>query len=145
MMSKTLEARGRVVEVRDGVAEVRLPVASGCQSCRAQAVCGSGREKSVHVAAASGLAVGDNVSLQVGETSFSLGAVIGYLLPALTLLLGAALFSFAGDAAAVLGATIGLVSGILLVRFLDRRFLADRLQPVATVTCSPPSLPGENP
>lgn len=145
MMPGMLEARGRVVEVRDGTAEVRLAVASSCHGCRAQGVCGSGREQSVRIAAAGGLAVGDVVSLALGEAQFSLGVAIGYLMPALTLLLGAALLSFAGDTAAALGAAVGLAVGILLVRLLSRRLLADRLRPVATITCQPQSLPGEHP
>jgi hypothetical protein len=64
MMPQTLEARGRVVEVRDGIAEVRLPVAVELPELPGTGVCGSGREQSVHVAAASGLAVGDVVSLR---------------------------------------------------------------------------------
>ena len=140
-----LEARGRVVEVRDGTAEVRLAVASSCHGCRAQGVCSSGREQSVRIAAADGVAVGDVVSLALGEAQFSLGVAIGYLLPALTLLLGAVLLSFAGDTAAALGAAVGLAVGILLVRLLSRRLLADRLRPAATITCQPQSLPGEHP
>jgi positive regulator of sigma E activity len=141
-----LEARGRVVEVRDGTAEVRLAVASSCHGCRAQGVCSSGSEQSVRIAAADdGLAVGDVVSLALGEAQFSLGVAIGYLLPALTLLLGAVLLSFAGDTAAAFGAAVGLAVGILLVRLLSRRLLADRLRPVATITCQPQSLPGEPP
>ncbi len=143
MMPGMLKARGRVIEVRDGTAELRLTTTSSCHGCRAQAVCGSGREQSVRIAAPADLAVGDVVSLQLGEAQFSLGVAIGYLLPALTLLLGAILLSFAGDAAAVVGAAIGLAIGILLVRLLARRRLADQLQPVPT--CLPNSLPGENP
>jgi positive regulator of sigma E activity len=145
MMPGRLEARGRVVEVRDGMAEVRLAVASSCHGCRAQGVCSSGREQSVCIAAADGLAVGDVVSLALGEAQFSLGVAIGYLMPALTLLLGAVLLSFAGDTAAALGAVAGLAVGILLVRLLSRRLLADRLRPVATINCQPQSLPGEHP
>ncbi len=145
MMPGMLEARGRVVEVRDGTAEVRLAVASSCHGCRAQGVCGSGREQSVRIAAAGGLAVGDVVSLALGKAQFSLGIAIGYLMPALTLLLGAALLSFAGDTPAALGAAVGLAVGILLVRLLSRRLLADRLRPAATITCQPQSLPGEHP
>jgi positive regulator of sigma E activity len=143
MMSGRLEARGRVIEIRDGAAELRLASTSSCRGCRAQGVCGSGREQSVRIAAPAGLAVGDVVSLQLGEAQFSLGVAIGYLLPAVTLLLGAVLLSFAGDAAAVFGAALGLAIGLLLVRLFARRRLADQLQPVTT--CLPNSFPGENP
>lgn len=70
---------------------------------------------------------------------------IGYLLPVVTLLLGAALFSFAGDAAAALGAALGLTTGLFLVRLLHRRLLAGNLQPTVSVTCSSQSFPGESP
>lgn len=145
MMPGTLEARGRVVDVRGDVAEVRIAVASSCHGCRARAVCGSGAERSVRITAPANAVVGDPVVIKLEQTNFTLGMAIGYLLPAVTLLLGAALFSFAGDAAAALGAAIGLTTGLFLVRLLHRRLLADRVQPAASVTCSSQSFPGESP
>ena len=85
------------------------------------------------------------VVLKLEQTNFTLGMAIGYLLPAVTLLLGAALLSFAGDAAAALGAAIGLTTGLFLVRLLHRRLFADRVQPAASVTCPSQSFPGESP
>jgi hypothetical protein len=55
---------------------------------------------------------------------------IGYLLPALTLLLGAA---------------VGLSAGLFLVPLLHRRLLANRLPPAASVPCPSQSFPGESP
>ena len=53
-----------------------------------------------------------------------IGAVLGYLLPALGLLLGAVIATvlFSGDLPAVLGAVLGLVTGLIVVRLASKRF-----------------------
>ncbi|HMW56317.1 MAG: SoxR reducing system RseC family protein [Candidatus Accumulibacter phosphatis] len=145
MTAGPLQARGRVVGVHGDVAEVRIDAASGCHACRARAVCGHGSEQSLRVTALADMAVGDPVLLELDQANFALAMAIGYLLPVVTLLLGAALFSFAGDAAAALGAALGLTTGLFLVRLLHRRLLAGNLQPTVSVTCSSQSFPGESP
>ena len=53
-----------------------------------------------------------HVTLSLSETSIALAAVLGYLVPAIGLLLGAVIAAglFAGDLPAVWGAVLGLVA-----------------------------------
>ena len=67
-MPGTLEARGRVVDVRGDVAEVRIAGASSCHGCRARAVCGSGAERSVRITAPANAVVGDPVVIKLEQT-----------------------------------------------------------------------------
>jgi len=144
-MADPLEARGRVVALHGDVADVRMAVASSCQGCRARAVCTDGGGQLIRIVAPPNASVDDPVLLELDQANFALGVAIGYLLPALMLLLGAAVSSFAGDAAAAPGAAIGLATGLLLVRLLHRRLLAERLQPTASVTCPSQPVSGERP
>lgn len=144
-MAGPLQARGRVIEVQGDVAAIRTATASSCHGCRARALCTDGGEQVVRIVAPANTSVGDPVLLELDQANFALGVAIGYLLPALTLLLGAAVSSLAGDTAAALGAAVGLSIGLVLVRLLHRRLLADRLQPTASVTCPSQSVSGESP
>ena len=145
MIAGPLQARGRVIEVHGDEANVRIAAASSCQGCRARALCTDGGEQVIRIAAPANTSVDDPVLLELDQANFALGVAIGYLLPALTLLLGAAVASLAGDTAAALGAAVGLSTGLLLVRLLHRRLLADRLQPTASLTCPSQSVSGEKP
>lgn len=144
-MADPLEARGRVVALHGDAADVRMDLASSCQGCRARAVCTDNGGHLIRIVAPPNASVGDPVLLELDQANFALGVAIGYLLPALMLLLGAAVSSFAGDAATAFGAAIGLASGLLLVRLLHRRLLADRLQPTASVTHPSQPVSGERP
>lgn len=132
--------QGRVVAVRDGVAEVQLAVKSACGACGAKSVCASGHERTVSLSAPEGVAPGDTLELAVPESRLNLGALVGYLLPAVATLGGALLLAPGGDEFAVLGAGAGLALGLWLVRRLGGRLLAPRLSP-----CSTPSTQGETP
>ncbi len=145
MIAGPMQARGRVIETHGDVADVRVAVAPSCHGCRARAVCADRGGQVIRIVAPANTAVGDPVLLELDQANFALGAAIGYLLPALTLLLGAAVSSLAGDTAAPLGAAIGLSTGLLLVRLLHRRLLADRLQPTASLPCPSQSVSGEKP
>ncbi len=132
--------QGRVIAVREGVAEVQLTAKSACGSCGAKAVCGSGSAHTVNLPAPEGVGPGDTLDLAVPEARLNAGAVVGYLLPATTTLLGAVLLSSGGDDIASIGAFIGLVGGL----FLTRRFGAGLLLPSLS-TCSPHTIQGETP
>jgi len=145
VIASPLQARGRVIEVRGDVAAIRIAVASSCHGCRARAFCADGGGQVIRIVAPANTSVGDPVLLELDQANFALGVAIGYLLPVLTLLLGAAVSSLAGDAAAAVGAAVGLTSGLWLVQPLHHRLLADRLQPTASLTCPSQSVSGDNP
>jgi positive regulator of sigma E activity len=112
---------GRVINIVGAMAQVRVEPASACSSCRTKGSCASGQSRFVWVEAPEGTKSGDALKISMPERAFNTAALIGYLLPAVTTLIGAGLTSVAGDAAAVLGATAGLGLGLVLVRILGRR------------------------
>lgn len=121
MMARMLHAAARVLSLQDGMALVRLEAAAACGSCGAQAACGSGRERLVDVAVPPDISAGDRVSLQLPETDLNRSALLAYLLPAATMLLGALLLAAGGDTPAALGAALGLGLGLVCLRIFGRR------------------------
>lgn len=91
--------QGVVLAVDSGRARIAVDT-GGCASCGHGGSCGIGRLAAarrrtvVEVAATGAWRPGTRVSLQLDEAQLALGAVLGYLLPALGLLAGA----LAGDA-----------------------------------------------
>lgn len=143
---------GRVVAVEAQAVWVETIRQSTCQSCSAQKACGHGllsklqSGRHVHIRALPGryslgdFAIGDQVRIAVPERVVVQGALLVYLLPLLTLLLGAygaerlALYqavSLSADLVAFLGAACGFGLGLVLVKTLSWRQRHDRaLQPV---------------
>lgn len=77
-----------------------------------------------------GVAPGDKVLVAVPEKSLLHSAVLLYFLPVLALMLGAALASRWGEAAAVAAGALALLSALGLVRLMGRRLAGDvRYQP----------------
>lgn len=113
IVARLVLARARVLSRDQGMTRLRLESSSACGGCRAQAACGGGRERVIEVAASPQLCAGDRVSLRMRETDLSRGALLAYLLPAVTTLLGALLPAAGGDAMAVLGAASGLSLGLV--------------------------------
>ena len=129
-MTDLVERSGEVIGFDHGMAQVRLERASsGCSSCGSRGSCASGNAAAqvinVHLSGAA--QVGDQVTVSMPPSSIALAALLGYLLPPVGLLLGAiiAASAFDGDAAAVLGAGLGFVGGLLLARLVSH-FTFDR-------------------
>lgn len=121
MMARMLHATASVLSVRDGMADLRIDAPAACGSCAAQAACGSGGPaRLVRIAAPAGVRAGDRVSLQLPEADLNRGALLAYLLPALTTLLGCVLLAAGGDAPAALGAALGLALGLVCLRISAR-------------------------
>ena len=150
-----IKESGRVVAIEKDCLWVETIRQSTCSSCSAQSGCGhgilnkigSGRRHHVRVLlrdrAASDFAVNDQVDISVPEQVLVTGSLIVYLLPLLSLLLGALLASSAwpGDAAAVAGAVAGFAIGVAAVKyhaFINRNNLA--LQPTIIGRQTPPSI-----
>jgi positive regulator of sigma E activity len=111
---------GRVINVAGPLAQVRIEAASACSNCGTRGSCASGQTRAVWVEAPEGVKSGDVLQISISESAFNTAALIAYLLPAVTTLIGAALMATAGDSAAVLGAMSGLGLGLVLVRLLGR-------------------------
>lgn len=141
-----LETRAKVVRLEGQHAWVEVDHVSGCEQCNGkgcgssklgQMFCSSTRQfqviNSIHAQ------IGDDVVVVVAEGVLLRGIGLAYLLPLLLLLAGAAFGSaLASDSSlqdryAVVGALLGLVVGIFLVRSITaRRSQEEYFQPRLT-------------
>jgi sigma-E factor negative regulatory protein RseC len=130
-MSDSVERHGTVVGLAHGLVHIRLDRDAACSGCGSHGSCatGSAAPKVIELAVPEHTRLGDRVSVSTPASSVALAALIGYLLPPVCLLLGAiaAASAYAGDLAAVLGAGIGLLAGLLLVRLISSGMLGRRL------------------
>lgn len=139
------ERSGTILSVHDGVATIRVETPSACASCGSRSACG-GKDKTVRLPVAATLRAGDGVTLTLAEGALVRGALRAYLLPAITLLLGAIALSAFGDLAAAGGALSGLGFGLIAQRILARRVTcaSPAVSPAPTFAASPISLIGES-
>ncbi|MDZ4255827.1 MAG: SoxR reducing system RseC family protein [Sulfuritalea sp.] len=139
-MARMLHAAARIVSLQDGMALVRLDAPAACGSCGAQGACGGARARLFRVAVATGVGAGDRVLLQLPEKNLNRSALLAYLLPAATMLLGALLLAVGGDTLAALGAALGLGLGLICLRIFGRRSVDSGIR-----ACHPNSTQGASP
>ena len=153
-MNDIAERHGTVVGFADGLAQISLAHDAGCGGCASRGHCASGgaAPQLIQVALPEHTRLGDAVTIATPSSSLALAALTGYLLPPLCLLLGAlgAASCYAGDLAAVLGAALGLLAGLLLVRLIaagavGRGFASPVCHSGSSSDFQPVSLPGEHP
>ncbi len=129
------EREGVVVGSHAGITRIRLEQAAACAGCGSRGTCASASVSSkpqfLDVRLSAPAVPGAHVTLSLPESSVALAAVLGYLFPALGLLLGAVIAAvfFTGDLPAVLGAVLGLLAGLLGVRLASRRFSGRYMTP----------------
>ena len=127
-----IEEKGTIVAVDEQFVWVNTLRESVCQSCSASHGCGqkalnslsSGRSSQVRVARSLNVEVGDQVLIGIEEEALVRASFLAYLLPIITLILGAALAEKALQLSDPLVALAGLVSlllGVLLVKTLSLR------------------------
>lgn len=121
---------GRVVGIDNDALWVETIQRSTCNSCSAQKGCGQGlmnkafdgRRNQMRVLlqnqSADDFRLDDQVDIGIPERALVGGAMLVYLLPLLTMLVGMAASQsvFLGDIAAALGALLGFVGGLGLLR-----------------------------
>jgi sigma-E factor negative regulatory protein RseC len=144
-MIDTVERHGEVVGFERGLAQVRLERPSGCSGCGSRGTCASGSAATqvIHMALPHPAKLGDHVCVSMPSSSVALAALLGYLLPPTGLLVGAIIADtcFARDAAAVLGAGLGFVSGLLLARLVSYLTFGRNIAPSV---CRTDFQPGEH-
>ena len=132
-MTDLVERRGEVVSFAQGLAQVRLEPVPGCSSCGSRATCASGYAATqvISMPLSAPAQAGDYFTVSMPSSSVTLAAMLGYLFPPITLLLGALIAAawFEGDAAAVLGALLGFCAGLLMVRRISGMAFAQGLFP----------------
>ncbi len=121
---------GRIVAIEDRYIWVETVQKSTCQACSQQSGCGTytlskwapSSRNQIRVPlgqfCAQDLALGDYVQIKINDGVVLKSALIVYILPLATMILGASLLDswWQSDLAAMLGALAGLVIGFLLVR-----------------------------
>ncbi|WP_319242607.1 SoxR reducing system RseC family protein [uncultured Propionivibrio sp.] len=135
-MNETVERRGEVIRFDDdGLAQVRLERESACGQCGSRGTCGSGKatEQLVRLRLSTPMRVGDEVTVSTSSASVVVAALLGYALPAVSLLLGAILAELyvGGDVATIAGAALGFVVGLLIARAVAPAALGTTLAPCA--------------
>ena len=131
--------RGTVLAIHDGKATVRLdavPNGGGCSACAHGNSCGIGRlatlgknnEKparamQLNLDAPAGIQAGDEVHLLAPRVSLSQLALLGYVFPAVAMLLGAALGQtlYGSDGITALFSVFAFLLALTLARFISRR------------------------
>lgn len=124
-MSALLEHRGVVQRVADGKAVIAMET-SGCSSCDHGGSCGVGKMAAGRPATlltlptSEELRPGDVVAVVLPQSRLTTSALLGYLFPALAMLIGAGLgTSFDGsDGGTAIGAMIGFLIAIVLARLV---------------------------
>ena len=154
-----IEESGRVVALDDGAVWVETVRKAGCGRCDEPGGCGNGalarhargrvgRVRTLNPQALP-VDVGDYVLVGVPEDAVLRGAMLLYMLPLLTLLLGAAAGDrlMPGNAGAIGGALAGTAVAFLLIRVLAQRAACDpaaqpvivrRLAAPVEASCPPP-------
>jgi sigma-E factor negative regulatory protein RseC len=123
MNAKTLEHRGIVQSVAAGKAIVAMET-TGCGSCKQGCSCGIGQLASGRPATlltlpvSTDVQVGDTVSIALPESRVTVSALLGYLFPAIAMLVGAGFgASLEGsDEATAMGAMVGFLGALVLAR-----------------------------
>jgi len=129
--------RGTITALEGGMARVRIDT-GGCQGCGQGSSCSigrmaSGRKTELSLVAPEGLEVGQQVTLSLPERGLHTMAIIGYLMPALAMVLGAAIAHafYEGDGPTAIGAILGFLLSLALIRLIAAR--APALMPPPTI------------
>ena len=140
------ERGGQVVGFDRGRALVRLENAAACGNCGSRGSCASGGKAAqvIRMDLPARTRLGDRVTVSMPSSSVALAALLGYLLPPASLLVGAVVAAthYEGDAAAVAGAGIGLFAGLLLARLISHFTFRRGVEPTI---CGPDSSHGDHP
>ena len=126
-MGDSIKVQGIVRKSTNQRLQVGFVRSAGCGTCSIVASCGSriltafgNSEHVASIAADSSVAPGDQIQVAISGRRLLTLTGVAYLLPAVLVLLGAwlalAVAPGLGDAAALIGAAIGLLAGALLLR-----------------------------
>lgn len=127
---------GRVVAVSGNTAWVQTIRQSACQSCSVRSGCGQrvlaaasgGRANQVQVLNTLNANVGDNVTLGIAEQALLQASLLVYALPLLLMVAASMIASLlvpGSDGVAIVAAGLGLGTGFVVARLLQRRMPGD--------------------
>jgi sigma-E factor negative regulatory protein RseC len=128
------EMRAIVVGLHGSEAEITPVGGNGCGHCASGNGCGSGKlsqlfcsskQRTFNVSNAISAQVGDEVDVGLPDGVLLRNSILMYVLPLISMLstslLAAGVFENSSDAAALLGAAVGLLVGFFVVRQLTKR------------------------
>ncbi|MFO7994676.1 MAG: SoxR reducing system RseC family protein [Marinobacter sp.] len=150
---------GKVVAVSGDRVWVQTIRTSACESCSARNGCGQralagvsgGRANQVLVTNTLGARVGDEVTVAIEESALLSASLLVYALPLVLMVLGAVTghqLSEGQDAAAMLGAALGMGAGFIVARRVGsnpNRDYEPRLVRTGQVLSEPAARPGSSP
>lgn len=140
-----------VVAWQQGIATLRCEQKSACSGCQANRTCGmkvldklgSEVRYDLQIAIEQPLIVGQRVELGIPEASLLRSALLVYILPLLTLFVGASVLNqfFPGDLSLIAGGLIGGCFGFLIARFYAAKTEQNgAYQLIVLQIATPPSL-----
>lgn len=146
-MDGMIEHEAIVSFVKDGRATLAVNT-GGCSSCGHSSGCGLGKlakgnassSTTMVVDAPEGLMAGEHVTLQLPSEHMTYTVLLGYLMPALGLLIGSgvAMEIYQTDGAAALGAIVGFLFTLFIARlavpFVSRLMPAPRVVPSSNIS-----------
>ncbi|HLO63309.1 MAG TPA: SoxR reducing system RseC family protein [Azonexus sp.] len=123
MRADMIEHRGVVQRVESGLALVAMETA-GCPSCEQGISCGVGKMAAgrpatlLTIPVSADIKVGDLVLIGLPESKLTLSALLGYLFPAIAMLVGAWLGAAleGSDGGTALGAIVGFLGALAVAR-----------------------------
>lgn len=123
MATEIIEHRGIVQRIESGRAIVAMET-GGCRSCGHGSSCGIGKMAEGRPAtlltllATPGLQAGDEVRVALPQSRLTLSALVGYLFPAIAMLIGAGIGNALtdNDSATALGAICGFSCALIIAR-----------------------------
>jgi len=137
--------RGVVEKVESGKALVAISTGQACASCKGEGTCGlagARKGRSIWVLDPIGVHPGDTVKVEISDQGLLAASFVVYGIPLTGLLAGALLGQITGgEKRSVVGAAIGLLASIPLVRILGNR-IPERSRFAARIVDSEPSCQG---
>lgn len=129
MTDRLLRQKVRVVDVRDGTAELEVDRASACAACALRNGCGSkvladmGPSSSICVADPGGVLPGQDVEVTLSGGAFLRAVALAFLMPTLAVVAAGAFGKILGltSIATAILAAAGLIAALLPLRFAERR------------------------
>lgn len=130
-----IDANATVTSLDGDYAIVQMEETTGCGRCYEEGGCGGNNlgkmlcnsPGTFRVLNSGNASVGDRVTITIDEGVIRDSVILAYVLPLLSLFIGAfAGLSFAGEAGAIGGSIVGLIAAWVALRRIQRRKIASR-------------------
>ncbi|GAB2880320.1 hypothetical protein GCM10027046_05470 [Uliginosibacterium flavum] len=137
-----IERQAKIIAIHADSIQLAVQPEAACSACGARKACqGDSAANVFSLPLQPGLSVGEHVALQMESSTITRSALLAYLLPAISLILGAQIGQSLGhtDGSAMIGSALGLATGLLAARLLAGIFSDAELQPSIHACLQTPS------